>query len=163
MAQIFSCDSVWLRFKFAAGLDFRTAARFKASVWHYNVRYRIMPSSIDTRNAHVIQFLIDKVFGKAILFSIWKQSAQRAHSETLFFDRADQKESALENFTAIAAKRMSPLCQESSFWCHLGHQLSILSVFAQEESIYFQQRLSYTPNPLVHTRFFLQHGQGKLQ
>ena len=44
----------------------------------------------------------------------------------------------LKNFTAIAAKRMSPLCQESSFWCHLGHQLSILSAFVQEESIYFQ-------------------------
>ena len=134
MAQIFSCDSVWLRFKFAAGLDFRAAARFKASVWHYNVRYRIMPSSTDTCNAHAIQFLVDKVFRRAILFSIWKQPAQRAHSETLFFDRS----CCPKNFTAIAAKRMSPLCQESSFWCHLGHQLSILSVFAQEESIYFQ-------------------------
>jgi hypothetical protein len=81
----------------------------------------------------------------------------------LFFDGAHWKESAIVNFTAIAAKRMSPLCQESSFWCHLGHQLSILSVFAQEESIYFQQLLSYSPNSLAHTRFFLQHGQGTLQ
>jgi hypothetical protein len=63
---------------------------------------------------------------------------RRAHGETLFFDRAYWKECAPKNFTAIAAKRMSPLCQESSFWCHLGHQLSILSVFAPEESIYFQ-------------------------
>ncbi|WP_139178448.1 hypothetical protein [Janthinobacterium sp. OK676] len=51
---------------------------------------------------------------------------------------AAEKNLRKKNFTAIAAKRMSPLCQESSFWCHLGHQLSILSGFAQEESIYFQ-------------------------
>ena len=138
MGRIFSCDSAWLRVKFAASLDFRTAARFKASVWHYNVRYRIMPSSTEIRNAYAIQFLVDKVFRRAILFSIWKRHEQRAHSETLFFDRTHQKESAPKNFTAIAAKRMSPLCQESSFWCHLGHQLSILSAFVREESIYFQ-------------------------
>jgi hypothetical protein len=97
-----------------------------------------MPFSTDTRNAHVIQFLVDKVFRRAILFPTWKRYERRTHSETLFFDRAGWKESVPENFTAIAAKRMSLLCQESSFWCHLGHQLSILSAFAQEESIYFQ-------------------------
>ena len=86
--RIFSCYPAWLRVKFAAGLEFRTAARFKASVWHYNVRYRIMPASTGKCNAHVIQFLIDKVFRSAILFSIWKQTSRRFHCETLFFERA---------------------------------------------------------------------------
>ncbi|WP_150130780.1 hypothetical protein [Janthinobacterium sp. LM6] len=57
-----------------------------------------MPSSTDVRNAHVIQFLVDKVFRRAILFPTWKRLEQRAQSETLFFDRAGWKESAPEKF-----------------------------------------------------------------
>jgi len=97
-----------------------------------------MPSSTDSRNAHVIQFLIDKVFRRAILFSIWKQLCHRSHSASLFFDRAEWQEFGSQNFTVITAKEMSPFGQESSFWCHLGHQLSILSAFVPDESIYFQ-------------------------
>lgn len=57
-----------------------------------------MPCSTDTRNAHAIQFLVDKVFRRAILFPTWKRSEQRAYRETLFFDRAHWKETASKKF-----------------------------------------------------------------
>lgn len=58
--------------RFAAILDFCTQARFKDSVWHDNVRYRTMPSSADTCDAHAIQFLVDKISRRVMLFSTWK-------------------------------------------------------------------------------------------
>lgn len=49
-------------------LNFAMQHDFKASFWHYNIRYVIMRPCGATCKAHAIQFLQYKLFTKTILF-----------------------------------------------------------------------------------------------
>ncbi|WP_305057701.1 hypothetical protein [Janthinobacterium sp. SUN211] len=124
-----------------------------------------MPSSTDVRNAHVIQFLVDKVFRRAILFPTWKRFEQRAQSETLFFDRAGWKESAPEKFYCHRSEKNVAVMPGKLFLVSSWPPtLDLKRVCARRINLFSVTVALFAKFPCLHPLFsLLQHGQGTLQ
>ncbi|MED5617432.1 hypothetical protein [Janthinobacterium sp. P210005] len=124
-----------------------------------------MPSSTDVRNAHVIQFLVDKVFRRAILFPTWKRFEQRAQSETLFFDRAGWKESAPEKFYCHRSEKNVAVMPGKLFLVSSWPPtLDLKRVCARRINLFSVTVALFAKSPCPGPLFsLLQHGQGTLQ
>ncbi|MDN2706046.1 hypothetical protein O0881_29015 [Janthinobacterium sp. SUN100] len=124
-----------------------------------------MPSSTDVRNAHVIQFLVDKVFRRAILFPTWKRFEQRAQSETLFFDRAGWKESAPEKFYCHRSEKNVAVMPGKLFLVSSWPPtLDLKRVCARRINLFSVTVALFAKFPCPRPLFsLLQHGQGTLQ